>query len=184
MVPALHPKQTKTKVFIKTLSSIFVSFSQPPDYLYLLLLLSALVLLLLRVRAPSVSVRVAPDLGFMPVSVVWVWSLDTAGERERERGGERDRGRGHYIMFTLFSRWLDIMKAGRKNKSVSPGASFNSLNQQGWGLPAHILLSVDWHLACMNVNVQSRATTEWLCHWGVMGTVWWQAHGRHCTVKC
>lgn len=38
----------------------------------LLLLTPPLLFLLFCVRAPSVSVHVAPDLGFMPVSVVWV----------------------------------------------------------------------------------------------------------------
>lgn len=41
-------------------------------------------------------VHVGPDLGFMPASVVWVWSLDTAGEGDRWI--ERERAVYHYIM--------------------------------------------------------------------------------------
>lgn len=115
---SITSKQTggKKSCFIRVASSVFVSFFLPLDYLHHLFvsfsaiasahMLLLLLPLLLRVHAPSASVHVAPDLGFMPVSVVWVWFLDTAGERARET----ERGQGHYIMLTLLARCPNIMK--------------------------------------------------------------------------
>lgn len=60
----------------KTKSSLPLSLLTTSTFFFYLSLLCAapppLLLLLFCVHAPSACVRVAPDLGFMPVSVVWV----------------------------------------------------------------------------------------------------------------
>lgn len=129
---SITPKQRGKKVAPSELWAPSLFTSQPPYYLHPLFILSRLMRPPTRCccrssssppRACALRERARGSWSGLHASERCLGLILGYSWRESKRERDRERGQGHYIMLTLFSRCLNIMKADHKklcgNKSAA-----------------------------------------------------------------